>query len=317
MAIVHERRSVMLQFDNVLCPIDFSETSTRALTYATALARWYDSHLEVLHVVPAFEHDGPPAHFDTAGGAWPSREQVIVEIEGAIAAAGAGDLKSRALAQEGRAHEIIACRAQALPADLLVMGTHGRSGFNRLLLGSVTEKVLRQVTCPALTVPPAAPHAAEKPVAFKKILCATDYSPSALKALQYALDLGRQAGGCVTVLYALEYTDPDEVLEPSVFDPCHRVVAESRRRRQELCDHARRRLHALVAQEPTTWCQIEEVVAVDRAYQAILRQAEEATADLIVMGAQGAGGVELMLYGSNTHHVVRAAPCPVLTVRAA
>lgn len=64
------------------------------------------------------------------------------------------------------------------------------------------------------------------------------------------------------------------------------------------------------------WCEIEEVVTVDRACKAILRQAEAATADLIVMGAQGTGGLELMLYGSNTQHVVRAAPCPVLTVRA-
>jgi nucleotide-binding universal stress UspA family protein len=153
-------------------------------------------------------------------------------------------------------------------------------------------------------------------VTFKKILCAMDYSPSALRALQYALDLGRQAGGCVTVLYALEYTDPEDVLEPSPFDPCHQAVVDSRRRRQALIDHARRQLHEVVAQEPTTWCEIEELVAVDRAYKAILHHAQEVKADLITMGAQGAAGLELMLYGSNTQHVLRAASCPVLTVRA-
>ena len=79
---------------------------------------------------------------------------------------------------------------------------------------------------------------------------------------------------------------------------------------------ARQRLHAQVAQEPTTWCEIEEVVVVDRAYKAILQRAASEPVDLIVMGAQGAGGLELMLYGSNTQHVVRAAPCPVLTVHA-
>lgn len=306
----------MLQFKNVLCPVDFSETSARALTYATALARWYDAHLEVLHVVPAFEQGGPPSQLDTAGGARPSREQLLSDIDRAIAAAGGSDLKSGAVAQEGRPHEIITCRARALPADLLVMGTHGRSGFNRLLLGSVTEKVLRQVTCPILTVPPAAPHEGMAPVTFEKIVCAMDYSPSALKALKYALDLGRQAGGCVTVLYALEYTDPEGALEPSSCDPCHQAVADSGRRRQTLIDHAHRQLHALVAQEPTTWCEIEELVAVDRAYKAILRHAHEVTADLIVMGAQGTAGLGLMLYGSNTQHVLRAASCPVLTVRA-
>jgi universal stress protein A len=117
----------MLQFKNVLCPIDFSETSARALTYATALARWYDAHLEVLHVVPAFEHDVPPTRFDTAGGAWPSRKQLIIEIEGAIAAAGASG-----------------------PKDLIVMCAEGTRGLE--LYGSNTQHVLRAATCPVLTV---------------------------------------------------------------------------------------------------------------------------------------------------------------------
>jgi hypothetical protein len=70
-------------------------------------------------------------------------------------------------------------------------------------------------------------------------------------------------GGTITL--ALEYMDPEEVLEPSVFDPCHQARADSRRRRQAQIDHARQRLHAQVAQEPTTWCEVAEVVAVDRA----------------------------------------------------
>jgi nucleotide-binding universal stress UspA family protein len=202
-----------------------------------------------------------------------------------------------------------------LPADLLVMGTHGRSGFNRLLLGSVTERVLRAVNCPVLTVPPAAPQQSPATTIFKKICCAMDYSPSSVLALQYALELGRQSGGCVTVLYALEYTDPDEALETSPFDPCHEEADAIRARRQMLVEQARERLHRQVVPEASAWCEIEEVVAVDRAYRAILRHADEARADLIVMGAQGASGLELMLYGSNTQHVLRSATCPVLTVR--
>jgi nucleotide-binding universal stress UspA family protein len=293
----------MLQFHNLLCPIDFSETSGRALTYATALARWYGAHLEVLHVVPAFDERPESAQSDVQGGVSASRDQLIIEIERVIATSGGAGLDSRAVAQEGRAPEIIACRARALPSDLLVIGT--------------AEKVLRVVSCPVLTVPPAAPQKSEGPVAtFKNILCALDYSPSALKALQYALGLGRQAGGRVTVLYALEYMDPDGVLEPSLFDPCREAIAESRHRRQAFVEHARKRLHTELAKEPTTWCEIEEVVAIDRAYKAILHRADEAKAELIVMGAQGTGGLELMLYGSNTQHVLRAATCPVLTVKA-
>jgi nucleotide-binding universal stress UspA family protein len=145
-------------------------------------------------------------------------------------------------------------------------------------------------------------------VSFKRIICAIDFSPSALEALRYALELGRQADGRVTVLYALEYMDPEE--------PCEHVDFDIRKRRQHFIDHARQRLHAQLALEPTTWCEIEEVVAIDRAYRAVLQRASDTKADLIVMGAQGTGGLELMVYGSNTQHVVRSATCPVLTVHA-
>jgi nucleotide-binding universal stress UspA family protein len=308
----------VIEYRHILCPIDFSKTSIRALTYASAFTSWYDAQLEVLHVVPAFDSGPAPAMSDRFedGGAYPvSHDDVISEIRRAIIVAGADGVEPRALAQQGRTHEMIVNRAQAQAADLLVMGTHGRSGFNRLLLGSVTEKVLRTAPCPVLTVPPAAPPLTMKPVTLKRILCPIDDSPSALEALQYALDLGRQAGGCVTVLHALEYMDLEERPEPSQFDPCYQALIEASRHRQQRIDHARDWLHARLAGEPTTWCAIEEVVAVDRAYKAILRHAELTNADVIVMGAQGAGGLELMLYGSNTQHVVRRAICPVMTVR--
>jgi len=300
----------VIEFKHILCPIDFSETSLRALAYAAAVATWYGARLEVLHVVPAFEN-GPGSV--PAGGASQtatpvSREDIIAEIRRSLEAAGAAAVDATAHAQEGRAHEQIVGRARAQPADLLVMGTHGRSGFNRLLLGSVTEKVLRTASCPVLTVPRAAPALTSAAVTFNRILCAIDYSASALRALQYALELGRQADGAVTVLYALEYLDPEE--------PCEHVDFDIRARRQHFIAHARGRLHALLSQEPVTRCRIEEVVAIDRAYRAVLHQATASKADLIVMGAQGTAGLELMLYGSNTQHVLRGATCPVFTVHA-
>lgn len=309
----------MIAIRHILCPIDFSETSLLALTYAAAFASWYEADLDVLHVAPALEDDVTTlqSRVDAPPGLNAvTRDRITSEIGRAIAAAGAVRVNARALALNGRAHETIVHQAQAQPTDLLVMGTHGRSGFNRLLLGSVTEKVLRMAPCPVLTVPPAASPVAAATVTFKRILCPMDFSPAAVKALRYALDLGRQAGGSLTVLHALEYTDPDDGFELSPFDPCHEASVEGRHRKQHLMARTRERVHALLAQEPTTWCGIDEVVAYDRAYKAILRHAAETGADVIVMGAQGAGGLELMLYGSNTQHVVRAATCPVLTVRA-
>jgi nucleotide-binding universal stress UspA family protein len=300
----------MIEFKHVLCPIDLSDTSIRALTYAVAFATWYEAQLEILHVLPGFEHAAllQPPRASTASARGAGRDAVETEVRGAIESVVPTGINPAIVVEEGRAHEVIAQRARAQPADLLVMGTHGRSGFNRLLLGSVTEKVLRAVHCPVLTVPPGAPAVRAPAVAFTRILCAIDYSPSAREALRYALELGRQANGRVTVLYALEYMDAEE--------PCEHVDFDIRQHRQHFIDHARARLHAHLEKESKTRVEIQEMVAIDRAYKAVLQHATSAGADLIVMGAQGTGGVELMLYGSNTQHVVRAAPCPVLTVHA-
>jgi len=294
----------VIAFRQVLCPIDFSTTSVRALTYAAAIAGWYQAQLTVLHVVPP---GTPDPGF---------RDAIVASVGRAIEQAGAGALHAEVLVQEGRTSELIVNCGTAINADLLVMGTHGVGGFHRLFLGSVTEKVVRTATSPVLTVPPSAPAVAAQPIHFKRILCAIDYSPSSLKALDYALELGRQADGCVTALYALEYMDPEESLEPSVFDPCREAALENRLRRERLIDHARKRLLAQLAKEPQTWCEIEAAVAIGRAYKEVLQRAAASSADLIVMGAHGSSGIELMLYGSNTHRVVRAAPCPVLTIRA-
>lgn len=309
----------MIAFRQILCPIDFSETSIRALTYAAAFASWYEARLEVLHVVPVSAQDVTPLPSGegspSLGVHAPSRSEIEDEIRRAIATTGVSGIDATPLVQEGRAHEVIVSRAQEQPADLLVIGTHGRNGFRRLLLGSVAEKVLRTAPCPVLTVPPGAAPVTGAP-ALERILCPVDFSPSARKALRYALELTRQTNGRLTVLYALEYAEPEENLELSPFDPCYPASVENRRRRQQLADYTRQRLHALIAEEAAAGGEIDQVVMNDRAYKAILRQAADAGTDLIVMGAQGSGGLELMLYGSNTQHVVRAATCPVLTVRA-
>jgi nucleotide-binding universal stress UspA family protein len=309
----------VITFSRILCPIDFSTTSERALAVAAAVSAWYDAELEVLHVVPAFdvavaEPTVPPGEA-LHGPATITREAADAEMRRAVERAGATGRSPRLLAQEGRAHELIAHRAAAWPADLLVLGTHGLSGVTRWLLGSTTEKLIRIAPCPVLTVPPAAAAVLRAPVVFKRILCAIDYSPASLHALRYALELGRQADGRVIVLHALEYLDPHtrEYLTteapPAGVDPAvgHHAL--------QLIAAARERLRALIAAEPQTWCAIEPVVAVNRAYHAILQRAADDALDLIVMGAQGSDGLELAMFGSNTQHVVRAAPCPVLTVR--
>ena len=302
----------MIEFKQILCPTDLSEASLPSLTYALAFARWYEARLTVLHVVPSFE----PITMPSAEAAYPmqvifpvSREEVLAGMRKVIDSTGAGSIDVTLVAEAGDAASTIVDQSVATPADLVIMGTHGRSGFERLLIGSVAEKVVRKAPCPVLLVPPHVTAKAPTEVTFKNILCPVDFSPSALQALGFALDLARQADGAVKVLYALEWLAEEEPLVSAHFN-----VPEYR---QHLIEDARQRLQALVAGESQTWTSIERVVVLGRAYREILRAAADSPTDLIVMGAQGRGGLSLTLFGSTTQQVVRAATCPVLTVRGA
>lgn len=298
----------MVEFRNILCPIDLSDASVRPLAYAAAFARWYEARLTVLHVVPTFD----PMQVRSSSLEEPvhivrpmAREQVLEGLRAALGAAQA-ETDVTLAAEAGSTVPTIVDRAVAMPADLLVMGTHGRSGFDRFLLGSVTEKALQRAPCPVLTVPPHAPAKAPADVTFKQILCPVDFSPSALQAFGFALDLARQASGSVTVLHAIEWL-ADEARAHADFN-----VQDYR---QHLVEDAHARLRTLIAEQPRTDGAMEAVVVTGRAYRMILETAAAREADLIVMGAQGRGGVGLTLFGSTTQQVVRAATCAVLTVR--
>jgi len=189
-----------------------------------------------------------------------------------------------------------------------VMGTHGRRGFKRLLLGSVTETVLREAPCPVLTVPPHVRATGTESVTFKRILCPIDFSASALLALGFALDLARQADGRVTLLHVVEGHPNVEPRTWAQFDMTGLI--------QQITTDAQERLRALIADESRTWVEIDDLVLEGRAHREILHQADAMAADLIVMGAQGHTGLDLAVFGSSTQYVVRSAKCPVLVVRA-
>jgi nucleotide-binding universal stress UspA family protein len=302
----------VIEFTHILCPIDLSETSSRALAHAAALSRWYGARLTVLHVVPTF--DPVQVRSQALTGAvrieYPSpREDVLAEVM-RVAIDQAGVAPDAAFAVEsGDPVSAIVDQALAMSADLVVMGTHGHRGFKRFLLGSVAEHLLREAPCPVLTVPPHARAETAAAVRFKTILCPVDFSPAALQALGFALDLARQAGGAVALLHVIEW-----LAEYQPRAQAHFNVEEAR---QFMMEDAHERLRSLVAGESADWCDIAPQVVAGRPYRKIIEAAASKSADLIVMGAQGLGGLPLALFGSTTQQVVRGASCPVLTVRGA
>jgi nucleotide-binding universal stress UspA family protein len=198
--------------------------------------------------------------------------------------------------------------AMTWPADLIVMGTHGRSGFERLLLGSVAEKVLRKAPCPVLTVPRRV-ITPNQSLTFGRILCAVDFSAASLRALEYAASLAAVGGPGVRALNVLELFAEGGGLRDE-------LVLDTPDFRADLIRHAQARLHDAISDQMRALCPMDESVTMGKAWREILRVAADDNADLIVLGVQGRTTADLLLFGSTTQHVVRLAECPVLTIRA-
>ena len=295
----------MIRIQQILCPVDFSEFSHHAVDHAAAIARWYDARLAVLHVFRnASALDLPPVVMEEQ-----DRVRIMADMR-RLTGHLPVDLKIDFCVQEASEIDREILR-QASRADLLVIGSHGRSGFQHLLLGSVTEKVVRQASCPTLVVPRRAPDVgADTPAQFRSILCAMDFSDGALRALEYAITLAEEADARLTVLHVIEL--PPELRDHPVsgdFDVDRvRAAAEAERLR---------RLRDLIPPEARIYCRTETAVREGAAYREILKEAAERSMDLIVMGVQGRGAIDLLVFGSNTARVVRRATCPVLIVHQA
>jgi len=288
----------------ILCPVDFSEFSASVLAYAAAFAKLFGSEITVLHV---FATAVPPANSETYP-AWllqvpEARKSMADELHLLLAPFSSTGVTVRTQITEGNPAAEIVRHAAGHDIDLVVMGTHGRSGFDRLTLGSVAEKVLRKAPCPVLTIPPGAARTATD-VSVRRILCPTDSSACSEQAVDFALYLADRAGAVVTALHVIETIDARPELSGA--------MAELQKRR---CDTERRYLEDMHAARAGA-NRLTNAVTLGRPYLEILRMAEERAIDLIVMGVRGRGAVDMALFGSTTNHVVRRATCPVVTVRA-
>lgn len=298
----------MIQVANILCPTDFSDFSGRALRVAASLAGWFGARLTVLHVVPIFSPiEAMPVGVGPVPGGPVRRDAVHEELEAFVAPVRKEGLAVDYVVAEGSAVEQVLTHASQIPADLVVMGTHGRSGFERLVLGSVTEKVLRKAACPVLTVQAEAaePGAGGRPP-FRRIVCGVDFSESSLRALEYALALAREDDANLTLVHVVESLPETGPLPPG-FD------LDGYRR--NLRDGLLERLRGVIPELATEWCKPDAMVVEGKAWHELLRIAEERKADLLVLGVHGRGVLDRLLFGSTTSQVVRRAEVPVLSIR--
>lgn len=297
----------MLKIKNILCPTDFSEASARAYGYAESLAGHYGAKLYVVHVAQSpFLAYPAYAYTDAVAGVFRdlrahAEKQLGEFMKDRGGHAAQHSIETGHALLEGPVTAEILQFADKNTIDLIVMGTHGRHGADRMTLGSVTEKVLRKAACPVLAVRKpehsfVIPGSSTDAVRLRKILYCTDFSKDSNHASEYAFSLAMEYGAEITLLNVLEDV-PDS-------GDAQSAVGE-----------VKERLRGIIPTESCGRCTSPIKVQIGRPYQEIIQLATEDQTDLIVLGVRGRNIVDLALFGSTTYRVIQRGPCPVLAVR--
>jgi len=287
-----------IQLKNIVFATDFSQTARAAMPFAAEIAQRFGAKLYAVHAKTPENYALPTTEI------WPA---VNAQLE-----QDTKDLKetlhnrfpiveSEVLTAEGGVWAVVEAVAQQKQADLIVVGTNGRRGIGKFILGSVAEEILRRAKCPVLTVGPHAPAEPPREAKFKKIVYATDFGEGSQAAAAYAVALAEEHQAHLTLLHVIQEPKTEQLVPAG-----------------ELEAAALDRLRALVAGEAELWCEPKAVVRHGVPAEKILEVAKREEADLIVLGVRKFNGVvrATHLARAVAHQVVAEATCPVLTVRA-
>ncbi len=297
---------------NILFATDFSPCSQAALPYLWAIAQRYGSTVHVVHVLAPEPQIGVPLDsFPELDADLNSAQSAMKTL---LASRPFGDIAHTAMIERGPLWEVLAPLIKEMSIDLIVLGTHGRRGLRKLVLGSVAEQVFRHAPCPVLTVGPQATHEGTADASFKTILFATDFSSGSQRALPYAVSLARANNSHLVLLHAVPAST--EIM-PGSMDTLAAHWEVSVELVANALGCARRQVAELISAETMQELNPEIIVECEPAAEMILGVAESKHAALIVMGAHRASehSVAAHLPWATASTVVCQAPCPVLTVR--
>lgn len=280
---------------NILWATDLSAPCEAALPYVLALARRYDARVCVTHIVPPC-----PANAESCDDLFDKRRRSTEEMILGLRSQGRlHGVRHLVLVREGRIAQTLCDIIHDYAIHLLVIGTRGRTGMTKMLLGSVAQEMVRRAPCQVLSIGARCSAGVAEDIVPRNIICATDFSPDSGAALGTALSLARDHQARLTLVHVAE-----------------NMRTQTHDGKLLLIETFKKRLKELVPQVRKERCDLNFVVAFGSAATQILELAEKLPADMIVLGSRRTTGLGGRLPGSTAYPVISNALCPVLTVPA-
>ena len=294
-----------VQFNTILCATDFSDFSNHTVGYGVALAKEFGARLIICHVIDLSSVAiYGEFQLDPVGQQNRIMEDANVQLE---ELAGDQPVTWEPLISVGKPADEISRAVEEQNIDLVITATRGRSGFKRLILGSVTERLMRTLTCPLLVV--RSPEhefvtPAEQKFQLKKILVGCDFSPDSGRAFDHGLAQEFQAE-----LHLAHVVEPP--VQPNLLVEETFVSGEIH---EDYNNQLIQKLKDMVPREAANWCTPQTSIMEGQPYDELVKYADTRDIDMIVLGVRGHGLVKTLFLGSTTDRVIRDSPCPVLSV---
>ena len=287
----------MVQIERILCPVDFYPASERAVDYAVILAENYGAQLTLLHVVAPILPSAYGVRVDLKSLVEALKEESARKLQQLSKTAERKKVPVECIVRTGEIHEEIQKMVKSAQIDFVVMGTHGRRGIERWVLGSVAEQLLRSVKVPLLTIG-RRERTERAALAIRRILVTTDFSEGTSEAIAYAFSIAQECQAHISVLHVLGNVGADT----------------SEKYREILTKKIGSQLEKLIPSEARVWCDAKTRVETGLPFKVILKTVEKESIDLLVMNVHGKRGLDRSLLDSTAERVVRAASCPVLMI---
>jgi nucleotide-binding universal stress UspA family protein len=290
--------SKLVRLTNILVGTDFSPASERALEYALSVARRYDAKIFLAHVITGEANVmlAPEVISMTYGNELRAAQEAMGEI---LISGRLRDVPHETVIERGMLWPTLEALIAKHHIDLVVTGTQGIGGVQKIFIGSGAEQIFRQAKCPVLTVGPVVRAEMAREVEFKNILFATDFGLGAEREASYAFSFAQENQANLTMLHVVRHAD--DYSEAGLALKREAIVRE---------------LAELVPVGAEMWCKPEFRMRLGEPVEEILEMAREMKADLIVIGAKrGKGLAAGHTPRTIAYRVVLGAPCPVLTVR--